>query len=194
MRPIVAVTIDNGVSMRVSGWSATAAVALACLLGACSPAKVKPDPGAERVEVEKVIRASIEWAKTKDTDLLYRSFVNDSTLFWFSPENAGTVRGFDAFKRQVERVFLNPAFKAVGAEFIDLDVRFSRSGEVAWYSCILNDRNTWNGQPADWENVRWTGVLEKRDGTWRIMQMHFSYSEEDMLRRMRPEGAPPASE
>jgi len=27
-------------------------------------------------------------------------------------------------------------------------------------------------------NVRWTGVLEKRDGRWLIMQMHFSYPEE----------------
>ena len=92
----------------------------------------------------------------------------------------------------MEQIFLNPAFKAVGSEFIDLHIHFSRSGDVAWYSCLLNDRNTWNGRPANWENVRWTGVLEKRDGTWRIAQQHFSYSEEDMARRMRPE-PPPAS-
>jgi ketosteroid isomerase-like protein len=156
-------------------------------LGVCLFVNAKPDLAAERGEVEKVIRASIEWAMTKNTDLLYRSFVHDSTLFWFSPDNAGTVRGFDAFKQQVEQIFMNPAFKAVGSEFINLDVHLSRSGDVAWYSCILNDRNTWKGQPADWEGVRWTGVLEKRDGNWMIMQMHFSYSEEDMLKRMRPE-------
>ena len=101
------------------------------------------------------------------------------------PDAGGTVRGFDAFKQQVEQVFLNPAFKAVGSEFIDLDVHLSRSGDVAWYSCILNDRNTWNGRPANWENVRWTGVLEKRDGAWVIVQQHFSYSEEDVAARVR---------
>jgi hypothetical protein len=169
-------------------------VALSLTLGVCSAVNAKPDVSAERAKVEKVIRASIEWAMNKDKALLYRSFVNDSTLFWFSPDNAGTIRGFDAFKQQVEQIFMNPAFKAVGSEFKDLNVHFSRSGDVAWYSCILNDRNSWNGQPANWENVRWTGVLEKRGGDWLIVQMHFSYSEEDMLKRMRPEQAPPAGE
>ena len=165
--------------MDLVKWPIAIAVALYLTLGVCSSVNAKPDLAAERVKVEKVIRASIEWATNKDTALLYRSFVRDSTLFWFSPDNAGTIRGFDAFKQQVEQIFMNPAFKAVGSEFIDLDVHFSRSGDVAWYSCILNDRNTWN--------VRWTGVLEKRDGNWVIMQMHFSYSEEDMLKRLQPE-------
>jgi ketosteroid isomerase-like protein len=170
------------------------AVALYLTLGVCSSVNAKPDLAAEKVRVEKVIRASIEWAMNKDTALLYRSFANDSTLFWFSPDNAGTIRGFDAFKQQVEQIFMNPAFKAVGSEFKDLDVHFSHSGDVAWYACILNDRNTWNGQPANWENVRWTGVLEKRDGNWVIVQMHFSHSEENMLKRMQGGQPPPIAE
>ncbi|MFZ1947049.1 MAG: nuclear transport factor 2 family protein [bacterium] len=168
-----------------------AGILLVLTLGVISQVNAKPDLSAERVKVEKVIRASIEWATTKDTTLLYSSFAQDSALFWFSPDSAGTVRGFEAFKQQVEQIFMNPAFKAVGSEFIDLDVHFSGSGEVAWYSCILNDRNTWNGKPANWENVRWTGVLEKRDRGWVIVQMHFSYSEEDMLKRFKPEAPKP---
>jgi hypothetical protein len=26
-----------------------------------------------------------------------------------------------------------------------------------------------------WVNVRWTGVLEKKEGKWLIRQMHFSF-------------------
>ena len=48
------------------------------------------------------------------------------------------------------------------------------SGDVAWYHARLDDYNEWQGQPANWEDVRWTGVLEKRDGRWVIVQMHFS--------------------
>ena len=180
--------------MPFAKWSVAAAVAITLTLEGSPAVNAKPDIAAERAQVEKVIRASIEWAMTKDTALLYGSFVRDSTLFWFSPDDAGTVRSFDAFKQQVEQVFLNPAFAAVGSEFQDLEVHFSRAGDVAWYSCILNDRNTWNGKPANWENVRWTGVLERRDGTWVIMQMHFSYSEEEMSKRLRPEPVPPAGE
>jgi ketosteroid isomerase-like protein len=177
--------------MNLVKLSTAVVIALSLTLGVCSAVDAKPNVAAEKAKVEKVIRASIEWAMNKDKDLLYRSFVNDSTLFYFSPDNGGTIRGFDQFKQLVEQIFMNPAFKAVGSEFKDLDIHLSRSGDVAWYSCILNDRNTWNGQPSNWENVRWTGVLEKHNGNWVIVQMHFSYSEEDMVRRMQPGEQPP---
>jgi hypothetical protein len=52
---------------------------------------------------------------------------------------------------------------------------FSRDGNVAWYSCYLDDISEWDGQKGGWRNVRWTGVLERREGKWLIMQMHFSF-------------------
>jgi ketosteroid isomerase-like protein len=69
---------------------------------------------------------------------------------------------------------MHEAFQAVRYEIRELDVQLSRSGDVAWYHARLDDYNTWQGQPANWEDVRWTGVLEKRDGDWVIVQMHFS--------------------
>ncbi len=141
---------------------------------------LKMDRSAEKAKVETVIRNSIQWVLTKDTTLLYSCFVHDSTLFWFSPDNRGTVSGFEAFRQTTEQVFLNPKFKGVGSECRNLRVDLSNSGDCAWWSCFLDDFNEWDGQPANWENVRWTGVLEKIDGEWRIRQMHFSYSEEHM--------------
>ncbi|MFC1593300.1 nuclear transport factor 2 family protein [Candidatus Neomarinimicrobiota bacterium] len=54
----------------------------------------------------------------------------------------------------------------------------SRSKDVAWFYCILDDINTWKGQPANWENVRRTGVLDKRNEKWVIVQQHFSFPKE----------------
>jgi hypothetical protein len=81
---------------------------------------------------------------------------------------------------------MNPAFVAVGSDFRDMRIHLSRGGDVAWWSCILDDHNTWQGRPANWDNVRWTGVVEKREGSWVIVQMHFSKSEEAMTRELRP--------
>ncbi len=133
------------------------------------------DVNAEKAVIERVIKDSIGWAKNKDTDLLYSCFAADENLFWFTPEATGTTHGYENFKKTVEGVFLNDAFKAVRFEVHHMKINLSRSGDVAWYSCILDDENEWNGQPASWLNTRWTGVLEKRDGNWVIVQMHFSY-------------------
>jgi ketosteroid isomerase-like protein len=137
------------------------------------------DPLAEKAKVETVIKNSIRWVLTKDTSMLYNCFAQDSSLFWFSPDNAGTISGFEKFKQTTEQVFMNPLFKGVNSEFKDLQIQFSRSGECAWWSCYLDDFNEWDGRPTNWVNVRWTGVLEKLDGQWRIRQMHFSHALED---------------
>ena len=150
------------------------------LLGGCAVMAQKFDPVAEKAKVEEVIKNSIRWAVAKDTTLLYNCFVHDSSLFYFSPDNAGTVKGFDQFKKLTEEFFMDPAFKAISSDFKEMRVELSRSGDCAWWSCFLDDFNEYNGRPANWNNVRWTGVLEKIDGEWKIRQMHFSYSYEAM--------------
>jgi ketosteroid isomerase-like protein len=71
---------------------------------------------------------------------------------------------------------MSPDFKYVRHELKDLRITFSRGGDVAWFYCILDDINTYKGQPASWENARWTGVVEKRDGRWVVVQQHFSFA------------------
>ena len=128
----------------------------------------------ERDQIRQVIENSIGWAATKDTAVLYRCFAQDSNLFYFSPRDDGTISGFEALRQLTESFFLDERFKAVSFEIRELEIDLSASGEVAWYHARLDDFNTWNGQPANWEDVRWTGVLEKRNGAWVIVQMHFS--------------------
>ena len=166
---------------------AAIAFALTVLLSGCATRTPAPDVAAETARIDSVVRSNIQWAIQKDTALLYRTVAHDSALFWFSPDSAGTVRGYETFKQQVEGFFMNPAFVAVGSEMRDMQIHLSRGGDVAWWSCILDDRNTWQGRPANWENVRWTGVVEKREGNWVIVQMHFSKSEEAMTRELRPQ-------
>lgn len=156
------------------------------LVGGCNVSPQKVDPAIEKTQIEQVVKASIRWVLTKDTVMLYNCFVQDSSLFWFSPDNAGTVSGFESFKTVVEQVFMNPVFKGVSSDFKDLRINLSRSGDCAWWSCYLDDFNEWDGKPANWVNVRWTGVLEKIDGQWKIVQMHFSHALEDFKDEPKP--------
>ena len=143
-------------------------------LGGCSTMNSELDISAEKAEISKVIHNSIGWAATKDKELSYGSFADDPELFWFSPRDDGTIHGFKALVNLTEGFFMRDEFVAVRYEIRELSVNLSQSGDVAWYHARLDDYNEWQGQPANWEDVRWTGVLEKRDGRWVIVQMHFS--------------------
>lgn len=128
----------------------------------------------EKQLVEKAIHGSIGWAKNRDINLLYSIIANDTSFIEVHPDEK-VVKGFEDFKK-AENFWMNPDFKAIRYEIKDLSINFSNSGDVAWFFCMLDDINEWKGQPANWENTRWTGVLEKRSGKWVIVQQHFSFA------------------
>jgi ketosteroid isomerase-like protein len=135
------------------------------------------DDAAEKAKVAQAIHDSIEWPyPEKNLERLYSAVAKDSSFFIFHPDSKSTIVGFDAFQNLAEKVFMNPGFKATGSDIRDLRVNLSRSSDVAWFSAILDDFGEDNGKPYAWLNTRWTGVLEKRQGKWLIVQMHFSFA------------------
>jgi len=128
----------------------------------------------EREAIEKAIHSSIGWAKNKDFKMLYSVIANDTNYIEVHPGDR-VVRGFNEFKKS-ESFWGSPDFKAIRYEIRDLNINISKSKDVSWFYCMLDDINEWKGQPASWLNTRWTGVLEKRDGQWVIVQMHFSFA------------------
>jgi ketosteroid isomerase-like protein len=128
---------------------------------------------AERAEIEKTLRDSIGWALHKDRALLESVLAHDSRLFLFQPDSKSTIVGWDQFVKQFD-FWMDPKFKATRFEVRELRIDVSRSGNVAWWSCLLDDLGEWDGKPIGWKDARWTGIMEKRGKRWLIVQMHFS--------------------
>jgi hypothetical protein len=143
----------------------------------------------EKPLVEKAIHSAIGWAKNKNLNLLHFVIANDSNFIEVDPDG-NVVSGFQDF-RKAENFWMSDDFKAIKYEIRDLKINFSNSGSVAWFFCILDDINEWRGQPANWENTRWTGVLEKRNGNWVIVQMHFSMCIQSEFKSNEPEAKIP---
>jgi hypothetical protein len=152
------------------------AVIFILLAGGCQKMTKPVNVEAEKAAIRRVIASNIGWAATKDTTLLYSTVAHDDDFFYFSPSDAGNIRGYKDFVNLTENFFLLDEFQAVDYQLRDLYIGVSKSGEAAWFHTRLDDHNLWKGRPANWENARWSGVLEKRDGRWVIVQMHFSFA------------------
>jgi len=124
-------------------------------------------------EVKTAINNMFGWAVEKDFDLFFGTIADDSNFVAVTPYDRVKI-GVEAVRKDTA-FWASADFKAIRHELRDLKITFSHSGDVAWFFCMLDDINEWKGQPANWEDVRWTGVLEKREGKWRVVQHHLSW-------------------
>jgi ketosteroid isomerase-like protein len=141
-----------------------------------SDRQLSSDRTADSLAISKAIHDCIGWAGKKDFTLLYSVIVNDSSYLEVDPE-AGVIKGIAEFKKN-EAFWGSTDFRAIRYDIRDLTISISKKNDAAWFYCILDDVNEWKGQPASWINTRWTGVLEKRDGRWVVVQQHFSFASE----------------
>ncbi len=160
--------------MRTAFYCVMPVFSICLLFIGCDQQEKSINKEVEIEEIARVIDSCIGWFKTKDFALSFRTVANDSNFLEVHPTGR-VVKGFEQFRKNSE-IFRNPDFLYSRHEIKDIKINLSRSGENAWFYCILNDINTWKGQPANWENTRWTGVLEKREGRWVIVQQHFSFA------------------
>ena len=87
------------------------------------------------------------------------------------------------------RIWMDDRFETTVTALRDFRCNFSRGGDVAWFSTIVDDCYEWDGNPGCWQDTRWTGVLEKRAGRWVTVQMHGSVARDRVLLEARAAGA-----
>ncbi|MGA9116688.1 MAG: nuclear transport factor 2 family protein [Bacteroidota bacterium] len=131
----------------------------------------------EYEEVKAAIEQSIGWAVEKDFDAMFRLWDDNMFHFWLFSKSL--VVGLDSFRIYAEQ-WRDPDFHGTRFQLKDLRIVFSQSGDVAWYSCFLDDCGSFKGEESCLENVFQTGVLEKREGRWVHMLMHGSYPVDKM--------------
>jgi len=122
--------------------------------------------------VKSAIEQSIGWAIVKDFEKMYQLWADDLFHFWVFSNSE--VVGIENFKKY-SQVWKDPDFRGTRFEFRDLRIVFSHSGDVAWYSCYLDDCSSYKGNESCLKNVFQTGVLEKDNNKWFHVLMHGSY-------------------
>lgn len=148
--------------------------ALVLLLASCT-ARTGDRPQDLKV-VERTIHSSISWALTKNKPLLDSCFTHDPDLLIYNPYGLDPNLGFGRLEEAWKEFWSKDDFRATRFEMRNLRIVFSRDGNVAWYAAVMDDEGEWQGQPAGWLDTRWTGVLERREGRWVIVQQHYSFA------------------
>lgn len=142
----------------------------------------------EDAAIAKTVDASIGWFAGKDFDLLFRVHSGGPEFFLYQPESTATVRSGAEFRRFAE-VFRDPKVTYLRHEVKALRIHRARLEDVAWFSALLDDCALFDGKEGCWKDVRWTGVAEKREGAWVLVQGHLSFTADPAKAAIAPEEA-----
>jgi ketosteroid isomerase-like protein len=124
-------------------------------------------------EIKKILHDAFGWALTKDRALFESIFAGDDDYFSYFPDSKSTAVGWKQFEKFLDG-WMDPRNIATGYEIRDLRITISQNEDVAWFSAIVDDEGEFDGKPWGTKDIRWTGVLEKREGSWKIYQQHLS--------------------
>jgi len=132
----------------------------------------KADMNAEKANVTLVVNEFTKIWETKDMNLLSKIVAHDSNMVNYGINANLVFIGWDALKDSIAKMWSVMEMKKMDVKNQVINV--DPSGNVAWYSEICDMDLLYGGHPMQILNQRYTGVLEKRNGNWVIVQFHNS--------------------
>ena len=133
---------------------------------------VQVDLAAEETAAKATMNQFWQAWESGDIDLFSEVMAHDPDMVTFGTDAVERWVGYEDLKAAAEQQFA----AMESAQFTVSDEVFTihHAGEVAWYSGIADFKGTSAGEDFEIAGLRATGVLEKRDATWVIVQFHVS--------------------
>ena len=132
----------------------------------------KLDLETEKTNVTNVIQKLLESYQVEDMELHASVMAQDEDMVSFGTDIAEHHVGWEAWKES--HLAQWAAIDKTEITSTDLVVFLAETGNVAWFSDITNWSFVIQSDTMTINNARLTGVLEKRDDIWKIVQIHAS--------------------
>ena len=107
-----------------------------------------------------------------DHKMFAETMAQDPDMGTFGTDAAERWDGGDELQKSVKDQF--KAFNILNVNRKNQKLKLSNSGEVAWFSEIVDWEFLVEGKKQIIKGVRYTGVMEKRKNEWKIVQFHSS--------------------
>jgi uncharacterized protein (TIGR02246 family) len=135
-------------------------------------AKPVVDIEAEKTAVKTLIDEWLHCFETEDTETFSNIIAHDPDMVNFGTDAAERWVGWEALQDSVQKQFESTENVIVSTK--DQVIFVHKAGEVAWFSLLVDMEGLAQGEPFSSEGMRLTGVFEKRDGNWVVVQIHGS--------------------
>lgn len=126
-------------------------------------------------KIENTIHNFFHSMDTQNFELMEKVTAQKENMVHIGTDSDKIWRGWSELNEATHEQFENLEFYE--ANIRDLSIHLSDSGNAAWYSHLLDAKIKSEEAVQNWKGARFTGVLEKINGEWQIVQTHVSLPE-----------------
>ena len=127
------------------------------------------------LEIEKVALVLEKYVianEKQDMGLIKEIWAPETDIMIFGTNSDEQLIGWEQIRDAVQRQF--NLFEDTYISVHDQVIQINECGNTAWFSEIVNYNFIYQGEAKQFEGVRFTGILEKFNGDWFIVQSHMS--------------------
>jgi ketosteroid isomerase-like protein len=129
---------------------------------------LEPDKAEANALLDKYIRAF----QARNMSLASEVYAHDDDLIVFGSNPSDLRHGWGQTEEYLRKYFAS--VDRIEIVLQERNVKFYKTGDVAWFAQVLTWKEIERGKSYTMDGLRITGVLEKRDRGWVIVQLHAS--------------------
>ncbi len=145
--------------------------AVILLSTSCEQSK-KVDCEKEKDAIENVLEKYILANENQDLELVEEIWSPNDDIVLYGTDSDERLMGWNIIREKVKEQFgfISDTYISASNQFIKVNC----TGNTAWFAETLNYNYIYDGKAHKFEGLRFTGVMEKMDGKWKIVQAHLS--------------------
>jgi len=145
-------------------------IVLSAFLFSCT--QKAPDPVAEKAAIQNVLEKYVVANETQNLELIREVWGKGEDIIVFGTASHEKLVGWENISNAIKQQF--KTFRETYISVSDQVININRNANTAWFSEIMNYNFIFEGKAVSYEGIRFTGVLEKFDDKWLIVQSHLS--------------------
>ena len=132
------------------------------------------DVEVEQAEVQNILNQYIIAMETKDIDTLAEIFSQDDDIMMLDGNTSRRFIGWEEVKTRYQEHF--NYYEKLDIQIRDLIIKIHSTGEISWLTCVFDWDYFFQGRKGSTKDLRASWVLQKKNGIWELVQVHFSFA------------------
>ncbi|MCF8347453.1 MAG: nuclear transport factor 2 family protein [Bacteroidales bacterium] len=147
-------------------------IALALVFSSCQDCEQQTSLKDDQLAIENLLEQYIIANERQDFDLIQDIWAPDSDIILYGTDSEDQLMGWINIKKAVKNQFsqISETYISVSDQFIKINC----SGNTGWFAERLNYNFIYKGEAHTYSGLRFTGVVEKIEGKWMLVQAHLS--------------------